>query len=144
MKPPILPPRLSEQTDSAKAPQRRLTRGRIIGLIFALLLSLVAAIRADYFTALPLFFVAIILPLMWLERLVNGLRRGVITSRIRTGSRTTMDVGFTWTGKPDIYLRKKTPFRFWMTWLIECALWLFITPFSWVITIGTIIEGGAR
>lgn len=138
--PPHLPPPLPGQSD--QNPRRALTGGRIAGLIFAGIMALAAAIRSGNLTFLPLFLSITIVPLFWLDRLINGLRRGVISSRIRTGSRTTSLVSFTFTGPPDIYHRKHMPIRFWLTWLVEGVLFLCITPFFWVVIIGPIIEGG--
>jgi len=142
MSTPPLSPHLPEQTD--QEPQLQLTRGKIVTLMFAVIVAILAAMRSGSLTLLPMLIGATVLPLWWLSRLVDGLRRGVITSRIRTGSRTPQLIAFAITGRPDVYHRKSTPFRFWMTWLIEGALILFITPFFWVIVLGPIIEGGPR
>lgn len=142
MKPPPLPPDLPEQ--SVKAPRRGLTGEWIWGLIIATVLALTAAIRIDSLISLPLLFGATLVPLLWLNRLVGGLRRGVITSRIRTGSRTTQLIAFNFSGPPDYFYRKKTPISFWMAWLFEGMLFLFVSPIFLVMVVGPIIEGGTR
>ncbi|MGJ8653073.1 MAG: hypothetical protein ACSHX8_07350 [Opitutaceae bacterium] len=143
MKSPPLPSDKLEQT-ATPAPVAWLTRGKIVILIVGVIVAFIAAMRSGSLTLLPFMIGTTLLPLLWLARLVDCVRRGVITNRIRTGSRTTRLIAFTVTGPPDIYYRQLTPFRFWMTWLIEVALFIFITPFFWVIVLGPIIEGGPK
>lgn len=144
MKPLILPPRLSGESKPETKPQRKLSGGQVVGIVFAVVVSLVAVNRSGHMSAFPLFLASTLLPLLWLNRLVNAVRHGVITNRIRTGSRTSGQFFFTLSGDPDIYHRQKMPFRFWMTWLAEGAFWIFITPFFWVIVFGTILEGSPK
>lgn len=103
-----------------------------------------AAVRSGGLLAMPLYIGFTLVPLLWIRRLWRAVRLGVITCRIRTGSRTTMMIGFTISGKPDIFHRKSQPVRFWAAWVIEIGLFLFITAFFWVVAFGTIIEGGPK
>ena len=104
----------------------------------------VASNLCDYggVAALPLLSGTTFLPLWWLTRLIGGLKQGIITSRIRTGSRTAQLISYSRAGPPDGYPRKAAPGRVWMAWLIEVALFVFIAPFFLVIVVGVMLEGG--
>lgn len=141
----IPPPLPSPQPTPPELPSKSwFTAGKITALIVAVIVGGAAAVRSGGLMALPLFIGATFLPLWWLTRLIGGLQAGVITSRIRTGSRTPQLISFSLSRPPDVYHRKTAPFRFWMTWLIEATLWVFIAPFFLVIVVGVILEGGPQ
>lgn len=140
MNPPPLPS--SKSAPPARPPKSWFTGGKITAIIVAVVVGILAAVRSGGVAALPLFIGTTFLPLWWLARLIGGLKQGIITSRIRTGSRTAQLISYSLAGPPDVYHRKTTPGRFWMAWWIEVALFIFIAPFFLVIVVGVMLEGG--
>ena len=129
------PPPLPNALQGLSADKRQSnTRKLIPFIILVLTISTVACLWDGSLLLLPLHVAPTALFLGWLIRFKRALTTGIITSRIRTEPRTTSLVRFSFTHY-DEYNRGTRPFQFWMTFLIEIGLFIFISPFLVVLII---------
>ena len=120
-----------------------LTRGRVLGAVAIGGLSFAAALRAGHLATLPFFVASAVVPVLWGARLLSALRSGVISSRIRTGSRTTSAIRFSFS-EADLWRRSATPVRYWLVFAFEALLFAALSALLLVPLAGALVEGGPK
>ena len=113
---------------------------KLVILLGVVAVAFVASQRFGSLAVMPIMLVGMVIPVLWLFRLMGAISTGVITSRLDRDQPGDGSWHFSLSSS-EVLDRSETPIRFWAVFLREAVLFMVISAFLLVPVIGTIVEG---